>query len=499
MRGRGLGRIMGLAGLAMAFTSLPQRAGEPGVLEPAVAGSFYPSSSTQLADTVQELLRQAPRIALPGLRALVCPHAGYSYSGPTAACGYRQLEGTGFQTVIVMGPSHYALFRGAALPDAEVYRTPLGDMKISEKTRRLGAHPPFVLDPECSVHRPDERRRIPGPEGPFTWEHSVEVQLPFLQTMLPGAELVPVIFGELDPRKAAQVLARHLDAHTLVVASSDLSHYHPEAEARRRDASCIKAICDLDTARMEKEEACGKGPILALMHLAKAKGWKVKLLDARTSGDTGGDRVSVVGYASIAFCEPEKPKPSHARLSHAEQSFLLDLARKALVAATGRRNPPAVDPSHLTARLQEPGACFVTLTKAGELRGCIGHIQPREALYRSVLDNARAAALEDTRFQPVGAKEAQDLRIEISVLTSPVPLTFSSPQDLLNQLHPGKDGVILRKGPLQATFLPQVWEELPDKEAFLRQLSQKARGGADLWKQPGVEVLVYRVQAFGER
>lgn len=206
---------------------------------------------------------------------------------------------------------------------------------------------------------------------------------------------------------------------------------------------------------------------------------------------------AAAGALDPAGSPPELPSPPG--LSRAEKTFLLDLARKALAAAAGRKNPPAVDPSHLTTRLQELGACFVTLTKDRELRGCIGHTLPREALYQSVLDNARAAALEDRRFQPVAAQEARELELEISVLSPPMPLAFRSPQELLNQLNPGKDGVILRKGALQATFLPQVWEELPDREAFLSHLSQKAQGGADLWKQPGVEVLVYRVEAFRER
>ena len=495
----------GFQGQAMIPTSGPERTREPAILGPMVADLFYPGRQDLLSKVLDDLLDGAPSIPLPGLRALICPHAGYRFSGPTAACAYKQLEGHDFRTVIVLGPSHYALFKGAALPEATSYCTPLGAMKLSGDLPRLGTRRPFVLAPPCSVNRPDWWRERPGgpPLGrdtPFTWEHSVEVQLPFLQRVLPKAELVPVVCGALDPREMAQALADCMDDRTLLVASSDLSHFHTYSDARRRDESCVRAICALDTDRMGREEACGKEPILALMHLAKQRGWRAQLLDLRSSGDAGACKASVVGYAAIAFCEPERAKAElPGALAPAERGTLLGLARRALEAAVSHRAPPQLDPEQLTPALQKPGACFVTLTSQGQLRGCIGHLVPREALARSVQDNARAAALEDPRFPPVTPEEVAQLEIEISVLTPPQPLAFKSPAELLRKLQPGRDGVLLKRGGHQATFLPQVWEQFSSKEEFLRQLSLKARGGADLWSQPGTEVLVYQVEAFKER
>jgi AmmeMemoRadiSam system protein A len=288
-----------------------------------------------------------------------------------------------------------------------------------------------------------------------------------------------------------------VDDGTLLIASSDLSHYHPYAEAKRLDGACVEAICALDVPRMERQGACGKGPILALLRLARLRGWQARLLDQRTSGDQGADKKAVVGYAAIAFYESAaKHALAEGGLSPAEQAFLLDLARRSLRAATRGEPPPPVDRRALGPRLLEPRGCFVTLTLKGALRGCLGRLAPSEPLWRAVRDNARAAALRDSRFPPVKAAEAEQVGVEVSVLTVPRPLAFVSPEDLLRQLRPGQDGVVLRKGPLEATFLPQVWKELPDRRAFLTELSLKAGGPGTLWREPGLEVEVYSVEAF---
>jgi hypothetical protein len=473
-------------------------AAPPGILAPAVAGAFYPADPRELSGTLDRLLAAAPDLKIEGLRALVCPHAGYPFSGPVAATAYRQVPGRGFRRVVVMGPSHYALFEGAALPGATACRTPLGDLPIPPEARTWGD--PIRVDPPCRVEPPPGPRPVPAPT-PFTYEHSVEVQLPFLQKVLPGCEVVPLLLGRVDPAALARALDSRLDPGTLLVASSDLSHFHPYDEGRRLDRACVSAVADLDVARMERQEACGKGPILTLLHVARRRGWKARLLDLRSSGDAGGGRDSVVGYAAIAFFEP---RAKHAladegeRLCAPERALLLDLARRSLRAAAEGRPGPG-EPPGLPASLRTDRGCFVTLSRRGVLRGCIGHILPVEPLWKAVADNARAAALEDTRFRPVGRDEVDGLRIEVSVLTVPRPLAFASPEDFLSRLRPGLDGVVLRRGGLEATFLPQVWAEIPGKEAFLSELSRKAGGPADLWRQRGTRAWTYQVQAFAEK
>jgi hypothetical protein len=253
---------------------------------------------------------------------------------------------------------------------------------------------------------------------------------------------------------------------------------------------------------MADEDACGKRPILMLLHLAREKGWQTRLLDYRHSGDTSGERAKVVGYAAIAFFEGDAPgTPAELPLDAVtadEQKFLLELARRTLTAATAGRNADPPPPADVPRRLQQRGGCFVTLPKGGELRGCIGHVFACQPLYRDVMTNAVRAALSDPRFPPVTAKELAEVKIEISLLTPPRALTVGTPEELLQKLRPGIDGVMFNLHGRRATYLPQVWEQLPDKEQFLSQLAKKARAAPQAWKDPAAAWLTYQVVAVHE-
>lgn len=468
------------------------------VREPAVAGIFYPRDPGALSRMVDAFLSDARAQPVGEIRALICPHAGYPYSGPVAAYAYRLLEGRHYDTVIVMGPSHYADLRGASVADAAFYRTPLGDVPVSGKARRLAEIAPFSLEPKCAVERPDwwpeSSRTAPAVETAETWEHSVEVEVPFLQRTLGRFEMVPVICGSVDPARVAAALAQVLDGRTLIVASSDLSHYYPYNQARELDRSCVDAICRLDLASMEQQQACGRIPILALMHLAKERGWIPRLLDWRNSGDTAGDKARVVGYAAIAFYEP-----FGRHIDGEDRRALLGIARKSLRQAAGAGAAPgAVAAAPPGPAASESRGCFVTLTERGNLRGCIGNLEAHGPLSEGVAENARAAALDDSRFSPVVAREVDSIRIEVSVLSGMQRLWFSSPEDLLQKLQPGVDGVFLQMGDRGATYLPQVWEQLPDKAAFLDSLARKAGCDPSQWRKPGTAVFVYEVESFKE-
>lgn len=485
------------------------------VREPAVAGLFYPKDPAELSRVIDACLAAA-KVGPPDgeLKALICPHAGYPYSGPVAAFAYKLLAGRSYDTVIVMGPSHYAAFHAVAVPDAEIYRTPLGDVLIADMAKKLASLRPFALDPFCLVQRPDwwpqASRSAPDEDKADTWEHSVEVQVPFLQRTLKNFKLVPVVFGEVAPLAAAQALLQVIDDRTLIVASSDLSHYDTYANAQKRDRRCIEAICRLDPDAVGDEDACGHAPIRTLLYIAKQRGWQARLLDYRNSGDTTGDKSrGVVGYAAIAFYAPASGSvtapaagpiaaPAAAQFTAADRRYLLDLARKTVREAAATGQVPEVSADGLAPKFTAAKGCFVTLTKRGELRGCIGYILPQGPLYRAVVENARNAAIRDPRFPAVRPGEVDQLEIEISVLTEPLPLFFSSPEDLLPKLQPGVDGVVLQIGSREATYLPQVWEQIPGKVDFLNNLAEKAGCEPSAWRQPGTSVFIYHVESFKE-
>ena len=243
---------------------------------PAVAGSFYPADPVGLRESVLRLLAAAAPGAPP--KALIVPHAGYVYSGPVAASAFRRVENAPFSRVVLLGPSHFTHLHGAALPGARAMRTPLGDVPVEEV--------------------PD----LPSNPRAHSLEHSLEVELPFLQLSLASFTLVPLAVGEATPEEMAALIDRLWGGReTLILVSSDLSHYLPYAEAQRADAATAKEILALGLLR--HEDACGAVAVNGLLHEARRRVLRAELIDLRSSGDTAGDRGRVVGYGAFAFYE----------------------------------------------------------------------------------------------------------------------------------------------------------------------------------------------------
>lgn len=451
------------------------------VRPPAVAGMFFPGKPEELRHTVLALLKDARGIDMPDkIRGLVSPHAGYIYSGIVAAAGYRQTDPS-TKTVILLGPSHRVPLRGASIPDVEAYRTPLGEVRLARLASTLRELPFFDSVPEA--HKK---------------EHALEVQLPFLQVVLKDFQIVPILTNHADPKALATLLAPHVGRDTLVVASSDLSHYHSYETAVALDRICTKAISDAKFSDMPLCEACGKQAVLTLMHIAEIKGWGARLIDYKNSGDTGGDKHRVVGYASIGFVErKEMSRTMNETLSTQDRKALLKLARSAieskLLEDAKMERPETPSPA-----LTKKGGCFVTLHKRGRLRGCIGTIEPVSSLMECVEENAQNAAFHDPRFPPMGAEELSEIDIEVSILSVPEELPFEDGEDLKRQLKPLVHGVILSRGVHRSTFLPQVWKQLPDKEQFLEHLCLKGGMSPKAWQDPETEVEVYQAEVFGE-
>jgi len=530
--GRGGQREGGAAGEAVSTAPVLGAGGKPvdgAVREAAVAGLFYPADGDQLGSLVDGLLVRQAAVARGPVRGLICPHAGYRYSGLTAAAAYKQLVGRDVETVVILSASHTATFLGAAIPTVRAFRTPLGLVELSPKAAAMAKVAPFAADPKCKVDLPGDweqrsKARPPaGQETPHTWDHTIEVQLPFLQRVLKDFRIVPVMYGLVDPGEVADALAPFLDARTVVIASSDLSHEKTDAVARNLDAWCIKSVRELDVATMARQEACGKLPILTLMLLARRFGWQPVPLSYSTTADAQPETKNrVVGYMSFAFVEGAAAAGGQAEgIGAADQKLLLKLARQGAAEAAAAAEAANLDPRSLEDRLKivaaatekvlagvdraklsqpllVPEGTFVTLTVGGQLRGCIGYVDRVKPLYEAVIDRGAMSAVCDTRFRPVRPAEMDKVAVDISVLTTPKPIYYNAPSDLLKRLRPNVDGVVLRAGGRTALFLPLVWKDLPDPEQFMQRLSMKAGLSGDAWRQSDARVLIFQVQEFEE-
>ena len=450
-----------------------------------VAGEFYPDDPQGLRELIQELLDRQPEPETSQKpRVLLVPHAGYQYSGLVAAAGFRQLPGHAYDGVVVVGFTHRFPFAGVSVDTREAYQTPLGEFPIDQEAAA-------VLQAYPGIDHMEEAHQ--------SGEHSLEVELPFLQVALGLSRVVPVVMGSADLEDAEHLadalagLSRLGDY--LFVFSTDLSHYHPYSEAETIDEGTINAIL-FETPqavdrlfRRGQVEACGRGPILTGLLLAARLGYpRPELLSYANSGDTTGDPARVVGYAAIAAYD--RPAPSHGRISAEAGQALVAAARNAVSMAFERSVMEA--PIAKYPELAAASGVFVTLRKHGQLRGCIGRIQTDQPLRASIGPVALDAALRDHRFPPVSADELDELEVEVSVLTPPVRIQHA------REIVAGRDGVILEHEGRSGVFLPTVWEETGwTRTEFLRELaSQKAGLPPDAW--PRAALSVFQDQVFNE-
>jgi hypothetical protein len=440
----------------------------------AVAGAFYPASTPELSAQVSEMLRGAGP-ANPGdaPKAIIAPHAGYIYSGAVAAKAYARLAAAAarIRRVVLLGPAHRVAVRGLALPGAAAFETPLGRVPVDVAAAARIADLPQVVT-SADAH---------------ALEHSLEVHLPFLQSVLGEFALVPLVVGRASPDEVAEVLERLWgEDDTLLVISSDLSHYLAYDQAQAVDRDTARTILNRQPS-LNPYQACGAAPLNGLLLAATRRGLKPELIDLRNSGDTAGDRRRVVGYASFGFF------PGAESATETPGDVLIPIARSAIGGVLGLGFDTCED-HHF---LHEVGATFVTLTRRGRLRGCIGTLQAHRRLLEDVKANAKAAAFLDPRFEPLTATELRTTRIEVSLLTAPESIGFASQDEAIAQLRPGIDGVILEYGANRGTFLPQVWEQLPDPRIFFAHLKQKAGLDPEFWAE-GVRLSRYTVTKWHE-
>jgi MEMO1 family protein len=441
----------------------------------AVAGMFYPGDARALAAEVDDLLGgvgvPVPRLGYP--KALIVPHAGYIYSGPTAARAFDELVAArgNVRRVVLLGPTHRVAVKGLAVPSAAGFATPLGTVRIDADALRAVSDLPQVVTSDAA----------------HALEHSLEVQLPFLQKVLGEFALAPFAVGRASVQEVAEVIARLWGGpETLIVVSTDMSHYHSYEQARAIDGATIERIAAFATD-IDHEEACGATPLNGLLFTSKNRNLSLKLLSACNSGDTAGGKGRVVGYSSFGLYDGGEVSLEDAG------RILLSLARGAIESSLLNKAEPVSGASWL----KQVGATFVTLTKDGNLRGCIGSLQPARALGEDVAQNALGAAFRDPRFPAMTAAEWPQCNVEVSLLSTPKPLRFADEADLLAQIEAGADGLILEADGKRGTFLPQVWEDLPEKRTFLAHLLKKA-GLPDDTRFTRCRISRYRVAKWKE-
>ena len=463
---------------------------ESDVLKSELAGTWYTADRRELAHEIDAYLDAVDSEPVDDVIALLLPHAGYRYSGQVAAHGMKQLAGRSYSRVMVLGPSHCVALDGAvSLPEVSHIETPLGKIEIDRETvSRLWKNPEFVSIPQAHAA-----------------EHSVQIELPFLQQVLGEFKLIPIVCGALDEvaaRKVALVLLENMDAETLVVISSDFTHYGHAFGYVPFQGDLPRQLENLDLGAFEQiakkslsgflhyvhdtgATICGRSPIAVLLAMLPDDA-QVKLLDYNTSGNLTGDWTQCVSYVAAAVSGSWGREP----LSASDKECLLRLARHQIIRQF-RGDEPELG-FEMTPGLQEVMGAFVTLHKNDQLRGCIGEIFPRRALCEVVAEQAVNAAFQDPRFPGVNECELDEIDLEISALTAPHLV------DSYKEIQIGRHGMVLRKGMHSAVFLPQVASEQGwGLEETLTHLALKAGLGSKEWKS-GCEWYVFEAIVFSE-
>ncbi len=461
---------------------------------PAVAGIFYQADAHSLDKDLDSFLSSARIREKKRPEVLIVPHAGYVYSASTAAAAYVQLKpfASEIKNIIIVGPSHYVAVEGASVSGADSFTTPLGKILVNRKmAQEIAASPGFLSDNAAHVK-----------------EHSIEVQLPFLQKVLKNFQIVPVAYGNISPEALAQGLKPYVGRpDTVIVFSADLSHYYTYGQAKTIDEKTAQMIEGLEP-EIKEHMSCGAAGVNAALILASETNLYPKLLDMKNSGDILGDKNSVVGYASWMF--EKKPQEQKASLSKMEQEFsslqdfasvykqdLLKIAKDSITEAVLHDEKYSPSRHDYANALFDKGASFVTLEESGELKGCIGTVVPHQGVAVDVAQNAALAATRDSRFSPLTAKDLPKISVSISLLTDFVEISYDSEADLLNKITPGADGIILKDGNRQALYLPSVWKDLPDKKEFIKNLKLKAGMSPNYWSN-AIKVYQFRTVEIKE-
>lgn len=426
------------------------------------SGIFYPSDSDELNDLLDSF-KENNNIDYK-TKAIIVPHAGYSYSGHAAMAGFQHLEPS--ENIFVIAPSHHCEFNNIVFPDYSFFETPLGNLEVNNRLiKEIAEKFP------CSINN-----------EPFEKEHSIEVQLPFIQNLFfpqrqsaadfvknlkrigKKIKIVPVLTGNCDYRLISDLISTNWETSSFVI-SSDLSHFYPHQQCRQIDTYTATIIETGKIDSLENAQACGIVGVKGLVDFANNNDCTMIRSEMYNSGDISNDKERVVGYGSWFMYTDSRNEFIEKYYS----KYVLDSARESIIAAI---NEEEFIPDKIPTVLTEFGASFVTLKYDGNLRGCIGSIYPTKPLILDIIDNAKNSAFQDTRFVPLTIDELEKLNVSVSILSSIEKITFKDEKDLLSKIYP--HGIILIEGNRRAVYLPVVWEQLPDREIFLNSLKEKA-------------------------
>jgi len=422
---------------------------------PAVAGSFYPKNTSQLNKLLDDLLTST-NVDIASPKAIIAPHAGYIYSGQIAANIYKNIDKLKAQItkVVLLGPAHRVYVKGIALPSNTHFATPLANVPIDTNILEQLEHHSYVQYSDAAHEK----------------EHSIEVHLPFLQKVLNDFTLIPLLVGNAEPAQVATILKELWGGdETLIVISSDLSHFLDYESACKTDSNTSRLIENFDYENIGSDQACGCMPMRGLLKYAHEKNMSIQTLDLRNSGDTAGTKDRVVGYGAYALFDG-------LILNEKNKAIVFDVINKSIQQGLDKDNGNAYSPetTNHPVQLQQKYAVFITLKLNGQLRGCIGTTEASMPLINAVAQYAYAAAFSDPRFKPLSVEEYENIEISLSILTPATPLPFKDEHDLVNQLRQNIDGLIIAKNNARATFLPAVWESIKNKQQFLSELKRKA-------------------------
>lgn len=435
------------------------------------AGTFYPEKSEEITNLLNSY-KQNVNVEYKS-KAIIVPHAGVYYSGHAAMAGFQHLELN--ENIFIIAPSHHQTFNNIALPEYTYFDTPLGSVEVNNRLiKDIADKFPCLISDEV-----------------FENEHSIEVQLPFLQNMfcpqiqsamdfVKGLKkigrkfkIVPVLVGDCDYRLISDLISAYWENSSFVI-SSDLSHYYPQNECRQIDTYTAAII---ETGKLEffqPPQACGLAGIKGLVDFANNNECTLIRAMMYNSGDISSDKDKVVGYGSWFLYTDTR----NDFIERFYPKYILDAAKSSILSAIqGEEFIPHDIPTVLT----QYGAAFVTLKLNGQLRGCMGSVYPTKPLILDVIDNAKNAAFQDPRFEPLSIEELSALEVSVSILSSIERINFKDERDLLSKIYP--HGVIIAERDRRAVYLPVVWEQLPDRQVFLNSLKEKAGLSADYFSR----------------